>query len=70
MTSTAANNRTQRLNALQQAVNQYVSSEQNRITNEVSVMQAILNARGGAPAGKQAIQAVAFNDLAEYLSGS
>jgi hypothetical protein len=63
-------NRSQRLNDLQQAVTNYIANEKSRITNEVSVMQAILNARGGAIAGKQVVQAVAFNDLAEYLSGS
>jgi phage host-nuclease inhibitor protein Gam len=64
-----SNQRTQRLDALQKAVDQYIKSEKDRITNEVKVMQAIVNGRGGAVAGKQAIQAVAYNDLAEYLSG-
>ena len=61
-------NRAARLSALQQAVTNYVTKEKARIDNEVAVMQAILNGRGGGgSAGTQAVQAVAFNDLADYL---
>jgi hypothetical protein len=60
--------RADRLDALSKAVKEYVASEKTRIDNEVAVMQAILDGRGGGGgAGKEAVQAVAYNDLAAYL---
>lgn len=63
--------RTTRLNNLKQTVDQYVQKEQERISNEVQSLQAILNGRTGGAGIQQgntnAVAAVAFNDLAEFL---
>lgn len=65
-------NRSDRLQQLQQAVQQYVQNEQTRISNEVSVLQDILNGRtGGAgvqQSGTAVVSAVAQNDLSAFLS--
>lgn len=60
--------RAQRLADLKKAVLDFTGHEKVRISNEVAVMQAILDGRGGGGgAGREAVKAVALNDLAEYL---
>lgn len=65
--------RVDRLQQLQQTVDDYVSKEQDRINNEVSVLQAILNGRTGGQGiqsvSTAAVAAVANSDLAQYLAG-
>lgn len=66
--------RSDRLQALQKAVNEYINAEQQAISNQVSVLTAILKGRTGGK-GLQAstndvVTAVAQNDLASYLQGA
>lgn len=64
--------RRQMLSELQTAVNEYVTKEKKRLTNEVSVMEAILKGRtGGAGVQKNStkvVAAVAKANLAAYLN--
>lgn len=58
---------------LQSVVDQYVTSEQTRITNEVSVLKAILTGRKGGAGAQQLplslVAAAAYNDMAAFISG-
>jgi hypothetical protein len=73
MPATPTSARAQRVQALQQAVDQYVSQEQTKINNEVQYLQAILQGRTGGQglqqANTQSITAVAQNSLAAFLGG-
>lgn len=64
-------NRLARLQALQMSVDQYVASEQTRIMNEVTALQAILNGRTGGAGVQQsssaAVTSVAYANIASYL---
>ncbi len=65
--------RDQRLQDLLQAVQQYVQTEQQRINDEVSVLEDVLRGRTGG-AGVQTsstavVAAVAQNNIAAYLAG-
>lgn len=62
------------LKKLQATTKEYVTKEQTRLTNEVTVLTAVLKGRTGGK-GIQAISttvvaAVAQKNLAAYLSGS
>lgn len=68
----SSSDRLARVQALQQATKQYIENEKQKIENEVSVMQSILNGRtGGAgvqAASTTAVAAVAQNDLSSFLN--
>jgi hypothetical protein len=62
--------RQDRIQALADAVSDYVKKEKERITNEVQVMEAIVQGRGaGSGDAQKKVSAVAYNDLSAYLSG-
>jgi hypothetical protein len=65
--------RSDRVTALEKAVNDYVKKEKTRVENEVSVLTDILKGRNAGAAVQsspsEAMNAVAFNDLTAYLSG-
>ncbi len=68
---TADSMRLSRLKALPAAMNDYVKKERTRLTNEASVLTAVLKGRTGGK-GIQAINtavgtAVAYQDLDSYL---
>ena len=66
--------RTDRIEALESAVKDYVKEEKKRIENEVKVLEAILKGRTGGKglqkSSASVVAAVAQNDLASYLKGS
>ena len=70
--ATAAKTRLDRLQRLQKALEDYVSSEKTRIDQEVSILQAVLNGRtGGAGIQRFSIDvadAVTQGALAYYLA--
>lgn len=63
--------RSDRLQQLLSTVQDYVTKEQTRISNEVSVLQSILNGRTGGQGiqaiSTQQVTAVAQADLAAFL---
>ena len=63
--------RQERLAALQQAMKDYAKEEKKRITNEVSVLTAVLQGRTGGKGiqkvGIKLVAAVASNDLSSFL---
>jgi hypothetical protein len=65
--------RLDRIQALQQAVKEYVDAEKTRIDNEVSVLEAILKGRtsgqGIQEINTKIIASVAQSDLSDYLKG-
>jgi len=67
-------NRQDRIAQLQTTTKQYIAAEQQRIQNEVSVLQAVLQTRtGGAgiqASGTAVVEAVAQRSLSDFLSDS
>lgn len=64
--------RTDRLDALEQSVKDYVSKEKTRIDNEVQFLKDVLKGRTGGAAVSRAVEAVssvAYNSLTSYLYG-
>lgn len=64
-------NRLARLQALQQTTDAYVQAEQQRISNLVSSLQAILSGRTGGAGVQQSstavVASVAYSSIADYL---
>lgn len=63
-----------RLDALQEALNGYYDEEKKRLTNEVSVLKAVLQGRaaggGVQESSTDTVSKAAESDLAAYLRGS
>lgn len=74
MANQAAQSLQQRVSDLQTTAQKYISKEQTAIKNEVSVLQAILSGRTGGQgvqtSSAAAVNAAAFNDLADFLQGT
>ncbi len=66
--------RSQRIQDLKTAADQYIQQEKTRVENEVQALEAILNGRTGGAGIQQVsvkvVAAVADKDLASYLKGA
>ncbi len=73
-TTQAAQNLQSRVTDLQKTATQYITKEQNRISNEVQVLKAVLSGRTGGQgvqtSSAAAVSAIAYNDLNNFLLGT